>query len=132
MTTPWTAGEVRTFTRDAGDYQVVNATGAEGISGSAYLSSGTVGARALFSLAALSGSGVVTAVQVSNLVGKSDAGTAASKNLLRSGGVEVEGPTTALSTTPLYAVSVHELAPDGSAWTVSAVNALEAGLKIAG
>jgi hypothetical protein len=78
------------------------------------------------------GTNSVKGIQTSLNVAKSDAGTKSVKRRVRSGGTTYTGPSVALGTTYNTVIEVLELDPATSAaWTVSSVNALEAGFEAA-
>jgi hypothetical protein len=126
----WPANEQRVFTRPANRHFVA----AEGnfINPTSYLSSTTAGHKETFALQDLDATGNIAAVQVSNLVAKADAGNATVRNILKQGATEIAGPAQACSTTATFCRTLHETAPDGSAWTLAALNGLEVGLEITG
>lgn len=96
-----------------------------------YLSGGAAGTKETLALGSTGSSGSVLGVQVCNAVAKSDAGTSTIKNLIRSGSTDANGANFSPSTSYLYSLSVHETDPATSAaWTVSAINALEAGAEV--
>jgi hypothetical protein len=97
-----------------------------------YNSSATVGNKDSYALQNLPlASTTVKAIQVNNALSKSDAGARSAANLIRSSTTEAQSSALALSTSPLYLSSVHETDPaTTAAWTVSGVNALEAGTAV--
>lgn len=72
----------------------------------------------------------ISAVQVSVLARKIDAGTRTLQPVVHSGGVDYLGDLASLGTSYAYASTVWEQNPAGpAAWTPTTVNALEAGQK---
>lgn len=98
-----------------------------------YNSSSTVGSKDLYALGDLaSGTATVKCVQVNTRAWKDDAGTASLKVKIKSGSTEVAGATVALPSSVAWNGDVWETDPNTStAWTVSAVNGLEAGAEVA-
>lgn len=96
-----------------------------------YLTGGAAGTKETLALGSTGSSGTVIGVQVCNAVAKSDAGSSTVKNLIRSGSTDANGADYNPSTSYLYNISMHETDPaTSSAWTISAVNALEAGVEV--
>jgi hypothetical protein len=72
----------------------------------------------------------IYAVAVDTFLAKSDAGTATGRNKMKSGSTTVDGATISPSTTYLNYTDVWMVDPDTSAaWSVSGVNALQAGVE---
>ncbi len=98
-----------------------------------FVYSSTVGHRDTYGFGDLTGlaSPEVKGVQVVGDVLKSDAGSLSVATMVRSGTTDEVGATYAPSTTELFLPQIFETDPNtASAWTESAVNALEAGLKV--
>lgn len=96
-----------------------------------YLTGGAAGSKETATLQDLSVNGAILAVQVNAALAKTDAGACTTKNLIRSGTTEANGPVFAPSTSYLYSSSIHEIDPaTGSAWLTAAINALEAGVEV--
>jgi hypothetical protein len=99
-----------------------------------YVSTSTSGNRDTYAMGdVLSGIGTVYAVRTTAIAKKSDAGVASLKVVDRSGGTNYYGPTTALNagdTSVPGAIRTVDPATS-AAWTVSGVNALEAGVELA-
>lgn len=103
-----------------------------GFSGTDYNGSSTSGQRDTYALSDLPG-GVATVygVQVSSFMAKSDATLGQAKSVLRSGGTNFYGPTTALTTTFSGYYDLYETDPATAvAWTVGGVNASETGMEV--
>jgi hypothetical protein len=98
-----------------------------------YVQGSTVGTKDSYALADLpAGVSVVHGVQVTLMAKKTDAGARSIKALVRSAGADYSDVATALSTVDATVCSVRQVDPATSAaWTLSAVNALEAGVEIA-
>jgi hypothetical protein len=96
-----------------------------------YVASSTATDRDLYDLEDLIGSPAVISVQVLAYAAKSDAGTRSIKTAQRSsGGTVVTSSSVALSTTfTTLAGPIRTTDPDGSAWTASLVNTLQAGVE---
>jgi hypothetical protein len=94
--------------------------------------SGTVGERDLYELGNLQGTPVaIVAVATKGFIKKSDAGARSGQVLLKSGATEVAGPDTVLSSTYTYLQRIDPTDPNtGTAWTITAVNALQVGQKV--
>lgn len=90
-----------------------------------------VGQRNTYTLSNLPGSvGTVYGVQQVTMLRKDDAADTSARQLVRSGSTDSEGSDVVPSTSYTYALRVLNQDPNGSvAWTTSAVDALEAGLK---
>lgn len=97
-----------------------------------YVSGGVAGLKDSYGFTDLTTTASVLGVQVCNLMYKDDAGSRSGANLVRSAGTDSQSATVALSTSPLYNLSVHQTDPATSAaWTQAAVNAMEAGPVVA-
>jgi hypothetical protein len=98
-----------------------------------YNSSSTVGQRDTYALSDLvAGTAGVIGVQAVAHMQKSDSGVANAKVALKSGGSVYYDATQSLGTSVAAYSQVHETDPATSAaWTVAAVNALEAGMEVA-
>jgi hypothetical protein len=98
-----------------------------------YNSSSTVGQRDLYALTdLLSGTASVLGTQTVAHMQKSDAGTASAKLAIKSGATVYYDTTQSLGTSIAAYSQVREMDPATSAaWTVAAVNALEAGVEVA-
>jgi hypothetical protein len=102
-------------------------------SASDYNSSSTVGQRDTYVMQdLLATTGSVFGVQTNLTVGKSDAGTANMKPVLRSGGSVYYDPAIVLSSSAALYTIPHDTDPATSTnWTVSGVNGLETGVETA-
>lgn len=98
-----------------------------------YNASTTIGNKDLYTLSDLVAStATVKVIQVNTHIRKDDAGDAFIKAKVKSGSTEVSGATVALSASTAWHGDLWETDPNTSAaWTVSAVNALEAGAEVA-
>lgn len=98
-----------------------------------FVSSSTGGAKDTYAMGDLpGGTSGVYAVQVASIAKKSDTGARTMQNVLRSGGTDYpDGVTKPLATSDASYLSMWTTNPAGGSWTVSAVNALEAGMVIA-
>lgn len=97
-----------------------------------YISSSTPGDRETYGLTDLTvTAGTVFAVQENLIARKDDAGVRTIAPVLRTGGVDYDGTTTAALTSTYagYQQLYERLDPSGAGWTVSSVNSLEAGVK---
>ena len=97
-----------------------------------YILDSTPGDRETFTIASLAvGTGTVFAVQTNLVARKDDAGARTIAPVIRTGGVNYDGTTTAgLSTSYLdYTQLYDRLDPAGSAWSIATVNAMEVGVK---
>lgn len=98
-----------------------------------YVDGTNVGDRdsyALQDLAALA-SQTIYAVQVNAAVAKDDAGAKNASTFVRHGGTNGDGASAALGTSQAYISQVYETNPNGGgAWTESAVNGMEAGVRV--
>lgn len=98
-----------------------------------YVSTSTAGARDSYAMADLPAmvNPTIYGIQQLSSLAKDDAGTRQVKNLLKSGATTVVGSTThTLASSFIYYREVWETNPDTSAaWSVAAVNALEAGVE---
>jgi len=100
-----------------------------------YISSPTPGDKETVALTNLTvTAGTVFAVQTNITARKDDAGTRTIAPVVRIGGVDYDGTTTAnLSQSYLdYRQIYDRLDPSGAGWTVATVNAMEAGVKEVG
>jgi hypothetical protein len=97
-----------------------------------YNSSSTVNHKDLYGMAALTGNiGTVYAVLARSMVRGVDAGTRGLKNVARSNVTEVDGTEKFVDQSWIYIDHIYENDPNGGgAWTESAVNAAEFGIKI--
>ena len=97
-----------------------------------YVSGATAGNVDLYQLgdvAAVSGS--ILGVAVYSFARKDDAGTRTIANVIKTGGVEYDGPAQALSMSYTYFTEHWETNPaTGLPWTIADVNALQAGVKV--
>jgi len=103
-----------------------------GLSDSVY--SSTVGAVDTYGLGDLpsGASGTIYAVQVNNIASKSDAGARSIASVVRSGTSESTSSATALASTAVDNLAIFATDPATStAWTVSGINGMEAGTKVA-
>lgn len=97
-----------------------------------YNSSSTVNHKDLYGMAALTGNiGTVYAVMARSMVRGVDAGTRGLKAVARSNVTEVDGTEKFVDQSYIYIDHIYENDPNGGgAWTESAVNAAEFGIKI--
>lgn len=99
--------------------------------GTDYLTGGAAGTHDTATFTDLSVTGTILGVQINNDVAKSSSGTCTVKNLIRSGGTNAYGGNADPAASYAYITSMHEIDPATSAaWTVAAVNAVEAGLEV--
>jgi hypothetical protein len=96
-----------------------------------YVSSSNPGDRDSYQYNSLSTLvGVVHGVQTNLLARKDDAAARQIADVIRMGGTNYDGTTTAgLTTSYLYYSTIHNQAPTGSDWTISSVNTTEFGVK---
>lgn len=95
-----------------------------------YVSSATASQRDLYALQDLLGNETVRGVQVSLMARKDDAGTRQIRSVLKLGAAVVTGPTYSIDNSYIYYRSLHDLAPDGTTWDPTKVNALEVGVDL--
>lgn len=97
-----------------------------------YASDSTAGDHDLFAMTNLPATPTsIMAVQQRVVARRTDGGPRALQTELKSGATTVQGTATSLSTSYVPQFTIYETDPNtGSAWTASAVNALEAGYKI--
>lgn len=98
-----------------------------------YNASSTTGQKDTYTMAnLLTSTTTVKCVQTSMIAHKSDAGTGTLKTVIRSGGTDFADSSAALGVTPSWFGTIRETDPATSAaWTVSGVNAAEAGAEVA-
>lgn len=125
-------GNYSQFTPSTGSshYQLVDETAPNTTD---YNDGANVGDRdsyAMGNLAALA-SQTVYGVQVNAALMKDDAGGKSASTFVRSGSTDGDGASVALGTSQVYVSQVYETNPDGAvAWTETAVNAMEAGVRV--
>lgn len=140
------SGDIRIYAlvpNTDGTYTDLTATGAaqrwqcvdDGVSAnddSDYVSSSTAGHKGTFGLTDLPVSGTVSGVRVYGRMRKDEGGTREARLILKSGGAIQNEATQAQSLSYVNQQgAIRETDPNtGAAWTVSAVNALEAGVEI--
>ena len=93
----------------------------------------TIGDRDSYGMADLASlsSQTIFGVQINAAVLKDDAGAKSICTMARSGGVDGDGASAAVSTSQQYVSQVFETDPNGAiAWTQTSVNAMEAGVKV--
>lgn len=96
-----------------------------------YNSSNTAGNKDTYTMGAMSGSFTVHGVQVLVAALKDSASASSASTTVRSGSTDADGTSTALATTQSYLRDIWATDPaTAAAWTQSAVNALEAGMKV--
>ncbi len=96
-----------------------------------YNESSTVGAIDLYKVTAPSNVTAVTAIMVSAICKKDDAGSRSTATLLKSGGVVGTGPTVALADSYTSQSNVWETDPStGVAFVASALNSIQPGIEV--
>jgi hypothetical protein len=96
-----------------------------------YNSSATVGNKDTYNFPAIGVTGSVLGLQTSMYVAKSDAVARQVCAVVRSGGTDYDGANVSPLTTFQYYSEMREVNPDtGVAWTISDVDAVEAGMKV--
>ena len=129
---PTGAGSSTQWTPDAGsNYAEVNEIP---YSAANYVQSNTSGQRDTYALADLPAGGVTTIYGVQNniIAKRTDAGAIAVKPVLKSGATIAYGTGVSLPTSDMILTDVRAIDPATSApWTISGVNALEAGMEVA-
>lgn len=98
-----------------------------------YNESATVGQRDSYGLQNLTPlvAGDVFGVQVNAAVLKDDAGARSASTFVRSGTTNGDGTSASLSTSQTILAQIYEKNPDGTVdWTVTSINAMEAGLRV--
>lgn len=131
LSLPTGAGTTTQFTPSAGsNFQNVDDTSPD--DDASYNSSSTVGQIDTFQMGNLNTvSGSVKAVQVAVKWRKDDAGSRTGRRVVRVGTTNYESADVAVLDTYTYSIGIYNQNPDtSSAWTISDVNALEAGYKI--
>ena len=129
---PAADGDLSQFTPSSGTthYNLVDEIPPDG--DTSYVSSPTPGNVDLYQLgdvAAVSGS--ILGVAVYSFARKDDAGTRTIANVIKTGGVEYDGPAQALSMSYTYFTEHWETNPaTGLPWTIADVNALQVGCKV--
>jgi hypothetical protein len=129
----WTAGTQQTFTiTTLTNWMEVTEDNNDG--DVSYNSTATVGAQDMFNFQPLTGNApIVLAVQTIGSYRKDDAGTRNVSPVLTSGGTTVTAAARQLATLYAYYVDLYPLDPNtGAAWTVAAVDALQAGYTLSG
>lgn len=128
---PTADGSSKQWTPDTGttNYSRVNEVP---YSAANYVTSGTVGQRDTYAMADLTGSPTVLALQTCVVAKKSDAGTMNLKPAIKSGASVYYGATTALAGSDTTLTDLRTVDPaTAAAWTVTGVNAIEAGMEVA-
>ena len=96
-----------------------------------YTGSSNPGDLDLYAMANLPTTPTITAVQVNNLMEKTDAGARVGRNVIRSGTTNYTGADCTLTPSYQQFFDVYLTDPDTtSTWTASGVNAIEAGVKV--
>ena len=128
--TPNGAGSSTQFTPSTGaNYTTVDELP---YSATDYVSATASGTRDTYTMSDISGSYSVLGVQNNVIAKKTDAGGTAIKPAIQSGGTLVYGSSTVLTATDKTISAIHTIDPATStAWTLTGVNALEAGMEIA-
>jgi hypothetical protein len=134
LSTGWTFGTARVFTYPGGTPSHASMVDdASAVDAADYNKSATVGAKDTYAFDNLTTtSGTVYGVQVVNTMTKDDSGNRSASNLIRSSTTEVSASQAYLGYgSPVMNISVHETDPaTTAAWTVSGINALEAGAVV--
>lgn len=95
-----------------------------------FVSSSTPGQRDTYTMGALTPlTGTVFGVAVNAVARKDDAGARTIRTMVRSGGVDANGATVAETTSYVNYQQIYETDPVAVAWTVTTVNAMEAGTE---
>lgn len=132
--TPNADGGVVAWTASAGaDYECVDESPAAANGDTDYISSSTAGQESRFNLTNLSGTPTtIHAVQVRYKAKKTGSGQRTLRGLINSNANESTGSELGLTTAYVWHYGgAYPLDPDGSvAWTISAVNALQAGVEV--
>jgi hypothetical protein len=127
----WTAGAQQTFTiTTLTNWMEVTEDNNDG--DTTYNSTATVGAQDMFNYQPLSANApLVLAVQQIGSYRKDDASARTLSQVLSSGGTSVVSAARPLSTSYFYFVDLYPLDPNtGAAWTVAAVDAVQAGYSL--
>lgn len=100
---------------------------------STYVESSTSGQKDTYTIANMAHTpATIHGVCVKAVAKKDDAGSRSITTVIRSGGSDTDGATAGLTTSYLGYSDMHNKNPNGSiAWTKSAVDAVEAGVKVA-
>lgn len=130
---PTAAGTTTQWTSISGsNYANVNASSPDG--DTTYVASSGITQKDTYTMGDLSTSpSSIFGIQTVLDIRKDDAGSRSIAAVIRSGGSDYDGATTPVGDTYGMATEIRELDPNGSvAWTPSAVNAMEAGVKLVG
>jgi hypothetical protein len=85
----------------------------------------------LYNLQATGASGIINGVQVTAMIRKDDVGARSAQTRLKTGGATSSGISTALISTYVCLLTEYAVNPQTTvAWTVSDLNALQAGIKL--
>jgi hypothetical protein len=97
-----------------------------------YVSSSTVGQKDTYVMSNLTGNAAAIAgIQSDLLHRKDDAGSRTVAAVIRSGGADYDGTAASVLDNYFYASEIRETDPaTGTAWTITGVNAMEAGIKV--
>lgn len=97
-----------------------------------YVKSAAVGDKDTYNMSSLvTATGTVYGIQLAPNARKDDAGTRAFKSVVRYSGVETDGAEHFLGTSYLmYPEAPLDGDPSGNQWTISSINAMEAGAKV--
>jgi hypothetical protein len=97
-----------------------------------YVESSTVGDKDTYAYGNMATTaGTVFAVQTVPYARKTDAGVRSIVSVARLSATETDGPAQTLSTTYQYLPDIRETKPGGGAWTITDVNNVELGTKVA-
>jgi hypothetical protein len=124
------AGTTTQWTPSAGsNFQNVDDATPDG--DTTYNSSATASQIDLFAMSNIAGAGTVHAIQWNGYVRKDDAGARSIAPMLRSESTDAQGGTQSVSDSYTYLYQVYDVDPaDSNDWTLTKINALEAGYKL--
>lgn len=124
------AGEYSEFTPSAGgNWECVDEVPSD--DDTSYVESDTLGHRDLYTTGGITPvDGTISAVQLCHRAKLADVGIGNLRPLVRHGGVDYVGPDKAVDANYRFIEHILPLAPDGAAWTVADVNALQIGQQV--
>lgn len=128
---PDSAGDLTQWTPQgfAGNFQNVNENPADG--DATYNQTATLNNEDLYNLQATGASGTINGVQVTSMIRKDDVGARSAQNRIKTGGSTFSGTSTVLISTYVCLLTEYAVNPNTAvAWTVSDLNALQAGIKL--
>lgn len=128
---PDAAGDTTQWTPQGfgNNWQNVNENPAD--ADSTYNTTATITNTDLYNLAATGATGTINGVQITAMCRKDDVGARSAATRIKTGVTEFTGSTIALLTTYVCLMTLYNVNPDTTiAWTVSDLNALQAGIRL--